>query len=149
MKLVDQFTYLGSSISSTKSDVNVRIGKVWASIYMLSIIWKSDLSDKMKRYSLQVVAVSVLLYKYNTWTQTNHAEKKLDENYTRMLYVVLNKSWKKHLTKQQLYSHLTTISQIMQVRRTKPAEYYWRIKDLLATLSYGLLHMCALVYAYR
>ena len=27
LKLVDQFVYLGSSISSTENDVNIRIGK--------------------------------------------------------------------------------------------------------------------------
>ena len=31
-----------------------------------------------------------------------------------MLHAVLNKSWKKHTTKQQLYDHLLPISQIIQ-----------------------------------
>ena len=35
-------------------------------------------------------------------------EKKLDGNYTRMLRAVLNKSWRQHLTKQQLHSDLPT-----------------------------------------
>ena len=38
-------------------------------------------------------------------------EKKLDRNYTRMLYAVLNKSWK-----QLLDGHLPLISQTIQVR---------------------------------
>ena len=29
LKLIDQFTYLGSNISSTESDVNIHIGKAW------------------------------------------------------------------------------------------------------------------------
>ena len=33
-------------------------------------------------------------------------EKKLDGNYTRMLWAILNKSWWQHPTKQQLYDHL-------------------------------------------
>ena len=37
-------------------------------------------------------------------------EKKLDRNYKRMLQVILNKSWKQHLTKLLLYSHLLPIS---------------------------------------
>ena len=40
VELVDQFTYLGSNISSTESDVNIRLGKLWTTIYRLSIIWK-------------------------------------------------------------------------------------------------------------
>ena len=35
LKLVDQFTYLGSNISSTESDVNTRVGKAWTAIYRL------------------------------------------------------------------------------------------------------------------
>ena len=31
--------------------------------------------------------------------------KKFDRNCTRMLEAILDKSWKQHLTKQQLYGH--------------------------------------------
>ena len=41
MKLVDQFIYLGSNISSTKSDINVCIGK--AAIDGLTSIWTRSL----------------------------------------------------------------------------------------------------------
>ena len=41
-------------------------------------------------------------------------EKKLYRNYTRILHVVLNKWQKQHLTKQQLYSLLLLISQIIK-----------------------------------
>ena len=44
LKLVDQFTYLGSNISSTESDVSIRIGKARTTFDRLLIIWKSDLS---------------------------------------------------------------------------------------------------------
>ena len=36
LKPVEQFTYLGSNISSTESDVNARIGKAWSTINRLS-----------------------------------------------------------------------------------------------------------------
>ena len=47
LKLVDQFTYLGSNILSIESDAIIRIGKAWKAIDSLLIIWKSDLSDKI------------------------------------------------------------------------------------------------------
>ena len=47
LKLVDKFTYLGSSISSTEKDIETRLMKAWTAIDRLSIIWKSDLTDKM------------------------------------------------------------------------------------------------------
>ena len=46
LKLVDKFTYLGSSVSSTEKGINTRLTKSWTAIDRLSIIWKSDLTDK-------------------------------------------------------------------------------------------------------
>ena len=53
LKLVHKFTYLGSSISSTENDINMWLAKAWTAIYRLSVIWKSDLSDKIKRNFFQ------------------------------------------------------------------------------------------------
>ena len=103
--LVDKFTYLGSSVLSTEKDIDTRLTKVWTAIYRLSIIWKSDLTDKRKRSFFQAAVVSILLYGCTTWTLTKRLEKKLDRNYTRMLQAILNKSWQQHRTRNQLYGH--------------------------------------------
>ena len=83
LKLVDTFIYLGSSVSSTEKDIDTRLTKAWTAIDRLSIIWKSDLTDKMKRSFFQAAVVSILLYGCTTWTLTKRLEKKLDGNYTR------------------------------------------------------------------
>ena len=49
LKLVNKFTYLGSSVSSTEKDIDTRLRKAWTAIDKLSVIWKSDLTDKMER----------------------------------------------------------------------------------------------------
>ena len=49
LKLVDKFTYLGSSASSTETDINTRLAKAWTTIDWLSVIWKSNLTDEIKR----------------------------------------------------------------------------------------------------
>ena len=70
-------------------------------------------------------------------------EKKLDGNYTRMLWAILNKSWRQHSTKQQLYGHLPPITKTIKIRWTRKAEYCWRSRDklisdvLLWTPSHG------------
>ena len=89
LKLVDKFTYLRNSVSSTKKDIDTRLTKAWTAIERLSIIWKSDLTDKMKRSFFQAAVESILLYGYTTWTLTKRMEKKLDGNYTRMLQATL------------------------------------------------------------
>ena len=85
LKLVDKFTYLGSSVGSTEKDIDTRLTKAWTAINRLSIIWKSDLTDKMKRSFFQAAVTWILLYGCTTWTLTKRLEKKLDGNYTRML----------------------------------------------------------------
>ena len=49
LKMVDKFTYIGSSVSSTEKDIDTQLTKAWTAIDRLSIIWKSELTDKMKR----------------------------------------------------------------------------------------------------
>ena len=60
VKLVDNFTYLGSSVSSTERDIDTQLTKAWTAIDRLSIIWKSNLTDKMKCSFFQAVVVSIL-----------------------------------------------------------------------------------------
>ena len=76
LKLVDKFTYLGSGVSSTEKDINTRLAKAWTAIDSLSVIWKSDLTDKMKRNFFQELVVSILLYECTTWTLTKRMKKK-------------------------------------------------------------------------
>ena len=85
LKLVDKFTYLGCSVSSTETDIDTRLAKAWTANNWLSVVWKSDITDKMKRSLFQAAVVSILLYGCTTWTLTKRMEKKLDGNYTRML----------------------------------------------------------------
>ena len=131
MKLVDKFTYQGSNVSSTEKDIDTPLSKAWIAIDKLSIIWKSDLTDKMKRSSFQEAVVSILLYGCTTWTLTKRLEKKLDSNYTRMLRAILNKSGRQHPTRHQLYNHLPPITKTIQVRWTWHAEHCWRSRDEL------------------
>ena len=131
LKLVDKFTYLGSSVESTEKDIETRLTKAWTAINRLLIIWKSDLTDKMKRSFFQAAVTSILLYGCTTWTLTKRLEKKLDGNYTRMLRAILNKSWQQHPTRHQLYGHLPPITKTIQVRRTRHAGHCWRSRDEL------------------
>ena len=110
--------------------------KAWTATDRLSVIWKSDLSDKINRSFFQAAVMSVLLYGCNTWTSTKRMEKNLDSNCTRMLRAVLNKSWRQQSTKPQLHGYRPPITKTMQVRRTRHMGYRWRSKDEL--ISYVL-----------
>ena len=119
--LVDKFTFLGSSVSSSEKDIDTGLTKTWTAIDRLSIIWKLDLTDKMKRSFFQAAVVSILLYGCTTSTLTKRLNKKIDGNYTRLLRAILNKSWRQYPTSHQLYDHLPPITKTIQVRRTRHA----------------------------
>ena len=89
------------------------------------------MTDKIKRSFFQAGVVSILLYGCTTWTLTKLMEKRLYGNYTRMLRAILNKSWRQHPTKQQLYCHLPLITKSIQVRQTRYLGHCWRSKDEL------------------
>ena len=133
LKLVNKFTYIGRSVSSTEKDIGTRLTKAWTAIDRLLIIWKSDLTDKMKGSFFQAVVVSILLYGCTTWTLTKRLEKKLDANYSRMLRAILNKSWRQHPTRHQLYGQLPSITKTIKVRRTGHAGHCWRSREEIIT----------------
>ena len=128
---------------SKKKDIDTRLTKAGTAANRLSIIWRSDLTDKMKCSFFQAAVVLILLYGCTTWSLTRRLEKKLDSNYTRMLREILNKSWRQHSTRHQLYGHLPPITKTIQVRRTRHAGHCWKSRDelindvLLWTPTYG------------
>ena len=67
-------------------DVIIRMAKAWTANDRLSIIWKSDPLNKIKRDLFLAVVVTVVLYGCTIWMLTKCMEKKLVVNYTRMLF---------------------------------------------------------------
>ena len=119
LKLVDKFTYLGSSVSSTETDIDMWLTRAWTAINRLLVIWKSDLTDKMKRSFFQAAIVSILLYGCTTWTLTKWLEKIL----TATTQECCEQYWTSPggNTPQQLYGHLPPIMKTIQARRTRHA----------------------------
>ena len=106
LKLVNKFTYVGSSVSSTEKDIDTRLTKAWTAIDRLSIIWKSDLTDKMKRYFFQAAVVSILLNGCTTWTLTEEeASRQLHKNVASNIEQVLVATPHKAPTIRPLASH--------------------------------------------
>ena len=76
LKLVDKFTYQGNSVSSTETDIDTQLAIAWTAIDSLTVICKSDLTDKIKRNLFHAAVVSILLFGCTTWTLTKSIEKK-------------------------------------------------------------------------
>ncbi|XP_071958788.1 uncharacterized protein [Antedon mediterranea] len=128
---VDQFTYLGSNIASTAKDVDIRISKAWSALKRLTVIWKSNISNNMKKNFFKTTVESVLLYGSSTWTLTKKLENTLNGTYTRMLRAVLNVSWQEHLSNAQLYGNLRKITDVIKERRVRFVGHSFRNKSEL------------------
>ena len=93
LKRADKFPYIGSRVSSTETNINIRLAKARTAIDRLSVLWKSNLIDKLKRSFFLAAEVSLLLYGCTTWPLTKRMEKKVDGKYTIMRQAIINKSW--------------------------------------------------------
>ena len=131
MKLVAKFTYLGSSVTSTEKYIDTRLTKAWTANDRLSIIWKSDLTDKMKRSFFQA-AVNV---DTAVWMHYLDAYKTAGEEARRQLHKYVASNIEQFLAatlpRHQRYGYLPPIMKTIQVRRTRHAGHCWRSRDEL------------------
>ena len=130
MKLVDKFLYFSSSISLTESDMKIHLAKAWTAIDRLSYASLTYTMKKRMQFLPSSSCVNCIMWMHHI-DADKCIKKKLDGNCTRMPWAILNKSWKQHPTKQQLYSHKSPVSKIIQIRQTRHAGQCWRNKDEL------------------
>lgn len=133
LKSVDNYAYLGSDIPSSAHDIKIRIGKAWSALKGLTVVWKSNLKEDIKKSFFRSTVESVLLYGSSTWTLTKNLENTLNGAYTKMLRAVLNVSWKDHVTNKELYGKLLPITDVIRERRLRFAGHCFRNKNELAS----------------
>ena len=106
LKMVSDYVYLGSYISSSEKDFLTRKGKAWAACNAMNKIWSSDLD---RNFKLKILKRLLSLF-YYMGPKPGHylkkLEKRLDGTYTRLLMRVQNISWKSHPTKVYIYNTL-------------------------------------------
>jgi len=138
IELVDDFSYLGSKISDTESDVNMRKGKAWGACHSLRRIWKSDLKKPIKIRIFTALVESVFLYGSETWTMTKRLVKMVDGCYTRMLRMALDvNQYTQRITNNTLYGALPKLSSKIAQRRLRLSGHAQRHPEL--TLNKVLL----------
>ena len=113
----------------------------WPYGNLISIIEINRNSSKLSlcQYYCMVAPLGLLM---------NCLEKKLDENYKRMLHAVLNKFLMQHLTKQYVYGHLPPISQTIQVRWARHTSSYLRSNVLQWIPTHGYTSVSQLAKTY-
>ena len=88
----------------------------WTAIDRLSVIWKSDLTDRIKCSFYQATVVSILSYGCTTWMLTKHMEKKfgrqLHKNAVKCIEQVLEASPHKTAAVQTPYHPSLKLSKL-------------------------------------
>lgn len=102
LKVVDEFTYLGSTISnslSLDSELNRRIGKAASAMARLSArVWENRmLTTNTKMQVYQACVLSTLLYGSEAWTLYSHQECRLNTFHLRSLRKILGIKWQDHI----------------------------------------------------
>ena len=85
----------------------------------MTTIWKSKLSERLKRNFFRATVEYVLTYGATTWTLTKTLENRLNGSYTRILRAALNKSWKEHLTNEEFYKRIPMVTETIRKQRMR------------------------------
>ncbi len=98
LKVVENFTYLGSTIFSSLSidvEINGRIANAAAVMARLNQrVWNNtNLTVKIKLHIYKACVLSTLLYSSETWTTHMRHEKKLNSFHLRCLRCILRIQW--------------------------------------------------------
>ena len=136
LEVVDNFTYLGSCISSNlslDSELNVRIGKAATAMARLAKrVWDNSLltiNTKMKVY--QACVLSTLLYGSETWTLYSRQERRLNAFHMRCLRRLLGITWQDRITNAEVLSRagLPSMYAMLTQRRLRWLGHVCRMDD--------------------
>ena len=115
LDMVEDFTYLGSTISSSlslDSELNSRIDKASSAMARLSKrVWEnSKLTTKTKTLVYQACVLSTLLYGSESWTLYSRQERRLNTFHMRCLRRILEISWKDRIPNKEVLARAETTS---------------------------------------
>ena len=107
LDVVESFTYLGSTISSSLSldaEISTRIGKAAAVMAKLNKrVWSnSQLTENTKLRVYQACVLSTLLYGSESWTTYASQEKRLNSFHLRCLRRLLHIKWQDRVTNTEV-----------------------------------------------
>ena len=132
IKVVNNFKYLGAWMSSSSKDFEIRKALAWQACHKLKKLWNSKLKRKLKIRTFQATIESILLYGSETWTIDKSLERRINGCYTRLLRMILNVSWRDHITNVELYKELPKITDVITTRRLRIAGHCIRHDDEVA-----------------
>ena len=115
LDVVEDFTFLGSNISSNLSldtKLNMRIGKASAAMARLTNrVWENTmLTIKTKTQVYQACVLSTLLYGSESWTLYTRQERRLNTYHLCCLRRILGISWQDHVPNTEVLARAGSLS---------------------------------------
>ena len=115
LKVVDSFTYLGSTLDSTNSldtEINARINNASIAFGRLTqrVFNNRHLRPTTRAAMYQAVCVSTLLYGAETWTLYRRHIRALEAFHIRCLRRILGVTWQDHTPYDAIYERTNTTS---------------------------------------
>ena len=107
---MDNFTYLGSSVSSTENDFRKWQAKAWSTINRLSIVRKSDLNKIKRIFFANSGCVNSTIWMHNVDADEAYKEKAWREMHKKAKSYIEQILGATSPPKQQLYGYLPPIS---------------------------------------
>ena len=135
LEVVDSFTYLGSSISSTLSldtEINTRIGKAASTMSKLNKrVWNNtQLTEATKLRVYRACVLSTLLYGSESWATYAGQEKRLNSFHLRCLRRLLHIRWQDRVTNTEVLQQagLHSMFALLSQRRLRWLGHVRRMK---------------------
>ena len=115
LHVVEDFTYLGSNISSNLSldtELNMRIGKASAAMACLTkrVCENTRLTIETKTQVYQACVLSTLLYGSESWTLYTRQECRLNMFHLRCLRRIRGISWQDHIPNTEVLGRAGSLS---------------------------------------
>ena len=148
LDVVEDFTYLGSNISSNLSldtELNMRISKASAAMArLIKRVWENTmLTIKTKTQVYQACVLSTLLYGSESWTLYTWQERRLNTFHLRCLRRILSISWQDCIPNTEVLATAGTLSMyaLLTKRRLRWLGHVMRMHDgrLPKDILYGEL----------
>ena len=136
LKVTEQFTYLGSTISSNLSldqEIDRRIAKSAGTMAKLSTrVWlNNQLTIRTKIKVYQACVLSTLLYSSESWTTYSKQENRLESFHMRCLRRILGITWEDKLTNNFVLEkcNMLSIHSLLCQRRLRWLGHVRRMND--------------------
>ena len=125
--VVEQFTYLGSTITNNLSldtEIDKRIGKASTTLARLqSRVWTNPkLTVKTKMAVYNACVVSTLMYGSETWTTYARQEKKINFFHLRNIRRIRGVSWQDRVSNTEVLSRANLPSMFTLLRQRGPVQ---------------------------